>query len=347
MFDYRFRDVHRYALARDHVSGFSTLEQGMVDERYLEYQAVLIPNGHGIHQIVSAQALGDPRFENIEEMFRAAHRYAVSQNFATGFPAFEQGFNQNNQLMFDTTLLSSSIVDVRSVPADDLGTPSFANTVSMFISVHRYAMNLNAGYISGFPIFEQGLRDGVLHYGVALIKATAFFMLIPADVLAVYGGAALSSIVEFGVVIFNNSPKPVYVKDEQDTEKLRTIAPNSWGFGRFDGIAASNQEKGRIAKCPDWNIGYVDRNGRVRCFGPRGDAPYVGIEPDWRPNSDSLGDNWKDLDNAAKEFDPPPAGGGGGDSQHERHDHDWDPPDQGGIIHDAPSRDREEASRTV
>lgn len=191
MLDFRFRDVHRFARAGGYVSGFSTLEEGLVDlsngGQYLEYQAVLIPSGSGTVPSVNADDLGNPEFSNIEQMFRSAHRYAREQNYTTGFPAFEQGRNQNGELVFGITLLNSEVVDIRSVPASCLGTPSFSDTTAMFNSVHRYSRDLNSGYISGYPLFEQGLENGVLKYGVALVKSSATFLQHPADLLALYG----------------------------------------------------------------------------------------------------------------------------------------------------------------
>jgi hypothetical protein len=40
--------------------------------------------------------------------------------------------------------------------------------------------------VSGFPLFEQGLRGGVLHYGIALINSNASFRLVLADAIGIF-----------------------------------------------------------------------------------------------------------------------------------------------------------------
>jgi hypothetical protein len=51
---------------------------------------------------------------------------------------------------------------------------------------NRYARALGSGYVSGFPLFEQGLQGGVLHYGVALINGNASFRHVLADTLGIF-----------------------------------------------------------------------------------------------------------------------------------------------------------------
>ncbi len=347
--DHRFRDTHRYGRAHGFASGYSTLEEGWVENTYLEYQAVLIPFNHCYHSSVPAEELGNPPFGNIEYMFRAAHRYAQQHGYPTGFPAFEQGRDETGKVIFGTTLLHDSVVEIRSVPAEDLGSPNFGDVKRMVIAAHRYARSVGDGaFVSGFPLFEQGIEAGRLHYGTALIKQTASFQHVPADVLALFGAsteitAQLINEMQ-GVLIFNNSGRTVLVKDEH-TSEVRKVEAKRWAVGRFDGMATKNRSKGKIAKCGDWNIGYVTHDGGVRCFGLKRQSPYIGIEPEWHNDWRSLGDDWRELDDAAKAFDPRPSGNSGGERP-ERESRHRDVP-RGGIIHDAPAAGRELASRTA
>ena len=184
--DSRIRNSHRYAVAHGFVSGYSTMEEGRVADNQLEYQIVLMPTGHAEHRHVKRRDLrGNPEFGNIRDMFRAAHRYAQGHGFETGFPAFEQGKDVDNDVVYGINLLRNSVARVRSVPASDLGDPDFGDPKEMMIAAHRFART-QPGMISGFPLFEQGLNGGVLHYGISLIDSSATFRHILADALAIF-----------------------------------------------------------------------------------------------------------------------------------------------------------------
>lgn len=183
----RFRTVHRYAIAHGYLSGYSTLEEGLVADDQLEYQGVLIPGVNAEYRLVKREDLnGSPVFENIGDMFRATHRYANGYGFETGFPSFEQGKDIDDDIIYGITMLRNSIATVRSVPASALGNPNFDNPKEMMIATHRYALNQPGNFVSGFPLFEQGINAGVLHFGIALINSSASFQLILADALSIF-----------------------------------------------------------------------------------------------------------------------------------------------------------------
>lgn len=184
---WRVRCSHRYATANGFGSGYDPFEQGLDANQQLNYQTVLIPSAECVVTAVKARDLNNPPFNNVGDMFRAAHRYASGNGFATGFPCFEQGIDVDNDPVYGVVMLRPSIVDIRILPVTDLGSPDFGDSEAMIRASHRYARNLNAGYVSGFPLFEQGDRGGVLQYAIGLVKSTASLQVVLADSLGLCG----------------------------------------------------------------------------------------------------------------------------------------------------------------
>lgn len=109
-------------------------------------------------------ALGNIDRRNVGEMMRAAANYASSQGYGgAGIPTFHIGPNVYGVLLF-----KRGTAEVVDVTARELGNPR--GVEQLFRAVANYARSKNYGG-AGFPNFHQRRReDGVLVYGVILIK---------------------------------------------------------------------------------------------------------------------------------------------------------------------------------
>ena len=103
-----------------------------------------------------------------------------------------------------------------------------------------------------------------------------------ADTLKKYSG-----LFNFAFII-NNSDKPAIAKSEDDATTLE-VAPKSWHMLPFDGITTSNPSKGKVVKCYNWSIAYINSKEEVSCY------PLGGI-----PLSSPPDDKWNKVFEAAK-----------------------------------------------
>src|SRR5436309_105930 len=72
--------------------------------------------------------------------------------------------------------------------------------------------------------------------------------------------------IKIGMVV-NNSGHSVYAKSEADSHVFEVPA-HSVVVTPFDGIATWNPDQGKVLKCSDFSVGYVQPDGKVACDEP-------------------------------------------------------------------------------
>lgn len=87
--------------------------------------------------------------------------YAINRGENGGFPNFEEGRNEQGELVYGTVILSDRI-EYRHALKPEFGTPDRREVDQMIYAAHKYAKS--KGYETGFPTFHVGPHD----YGVFL-----------------------------------------------------------------------------------------------------------------------------------------------------------------------------------
>ena len=134
---------------------------------------------------------------------------------------------------------------------------------------------------------------------------------------------ALSLPAASYIIICNNSDQSAWAKPEDKVPGSGTkpfeIKGRSCTLGLFDGITTPNQEKGKVAKCTDLSMGFVDEQGNVECYGPdpRPGKPWISREEYINSPPD---DGWNDTFSKADEIKATPPGGGDAGHGHEHDD---------------------------
>jgi hypothetical protein len=100
---------------------------------------------------------------------RRAHRYALREGFAHGWPNFEQAVYPDRGWVAGTFLVNG--VDHADVPRHDLGQPqpALSDIQACWRGAHRWAVS--HGYVAGVPTFEQADHGQGVVYGVSLLGA--------------------------------------------------------------------------------------------------------------------------------------------------------------------------------
>jgi hypothetical protein len=180
----RFRQVHRYAEAHQRVSGYPDFEQSLDMNGDLVYGTILLDLIGTERRVITANELGYSG-DDVGQRSRAAHSYAESHGFVSGFPDWEQGLDASGDLVYGTILLRSNIAERRVIKARELGYTG-EDIGQRSRSAHSYAES--HGFVSGFPDWEQSLdASGDLVYGVILLKNTgAERRVILADILNIF-----------------------------------------------------------------------------------------------------------------------------------------------------------------
>jgi endonuclease/exonuclease/phosphatase family metal-dependent hydrolase len=158
----RLRATHRWAVARGFFHGWPNFEEANYhDGRGVVYGSYLLrPGDHIEWRDVLKRELGAPDLSNVEGCWRAVHRWAVGQGFATGMPTFEQA-DHGSGVVYGTVLLKHgpqlTWQDVPRAELDDR--PGFKDPGGVIRSINRWATR--HGFAAGFPTFEQAdHRDG-------------------------------------------------------------------------------------------------------------------------------------------------------------------------------------------
>ncbi|MEE3950205.1 M12 family metallopeptidase [Bacillus wiedmannii] len=170
-FGERFRAVSSYAGNHGFGGAFPNFHQLDVgDGRGVLYGVVCIKPEAVEVRSVPASELGDPRDEG--ERFRAVSSYAGNHGFGAAFPDCHQlDVGDGRGVLYGVVCIKPEAVEVRSVPASELGDPR--DEGERFRAVSSYAGN--HGFGAAFPDCHQldvGDGRGVL-YGVVCIKPEA------------------------------------------------------------------------------------------------------------------------------------------------------------------------------
>ncbi len=134
----------------------------------------------------------------------------------------------------------------------------------------------------------------------------------------------------------NQSDHTIYVKPENSSGAV-PVPPGGVYADRFDGISAPHIRSGHVFKTVDY-VGATVTNGQIETHVPllRNFETFQTVRGgEWRATPPDEG--W----NALFATNPPSATGDGRDLP----DRDWGQGDQGGVIHDAPRRDRDDVGK--
>lgn len=107
---------------------------------------------------------GANEFRDDAEQFRAFHRWAGRNGYASGFTHYHQADDERGHY-FGAIMFKKPAVDRLLTPLQDSETASFEQR---FYSVDQRTDF--SKYIGGFPDYEQGVKDGATVFGAIYVK---------------------------------------------------------------------------------------------------------------------------------------------------------------------------------
>jgi hypothetical protein len=140
-----------YAIKRGENGGFPNFEESRNEQGELVYGTVILSDRIEYRHALKPE-FGTPDRREVDEMIYAAHKYAISKGYETGFPTFHVGPNDYGVFLF-----TKDQVDL--IPYSDQPT----NARDFFIAANR-AIDRQK-YAAAFPTYDRENHIAAIKHG--------------------------------------------------------------------------------------------------------------------------------------------------------------------------------------